>query len=75
VSTVQEKLDWLDAVRRKVQKFVDDGGDLKSEEADQLGMTLYLAVNDLKKELGIQTAKPFNGSHNPLPPDPTSLIH
>jgi hypothetical protein len=75
VSTVQEKLDWLDAVRRKVQRFVDEGGDLKSEEADQLGMTLYLAVNGLKKELGIQTMKPFNDSQDPLPPDPTSLIH
>ena len=75
MSTVQEKLDWLDAVRRKVQKFVDDGGDLKSEEADQLGMTLYLAVTDLKKELGMQTAKPFNGAPDRLPPDPTSLIH
>ena len=75
MSTVQEKLDWLDAVRRKVQKFMDDGGDLKSEESDQLGMTLYLAVNDLKKELGLQTVRPFNGAQDPLPPDPTSLIH
>ena len=65
----------LTAVRRKVQNFVDDGGDLKSEEAAQLGMTLYLAVNDLKKDLGIQTAKLFNGTAHPLPPDPTSLIH
>jgi hypothetical protein len=75
VSTVQEKLDWLDAVRRRVQRFLDEGGDLKSEDADQLGMTLYLAVNDLKKELGIQTAKPLYGSPDALPPDPTSLIH
>ncbi len=72
---VQEKLAWLDAVRRKVQKFVDGSGDLKSEEAAQLEMTLYLAVNDLKREFSIQTAKTFDGFEDTLPPDPTSLLH
>jgi hypothetical protein len=75
VSTVQEKLAWLDAVRRKVQRFVDEGGDLKSEEAAQLGITLYLAVIDLKREFGIQTAKSFDGRQDTLPPDPTSLLN
>ena len=75
MSAVQEKLAWLDAVRRKVQKFVDEAGDLKSEEAAQLGMTLFLAANDLKREFSIQTMKTFNGFQDTLPPDPTSLLH
>ena len=75
MSTVQEKLAWLDAVRRKVQIFVDDGGDLKSEEAAQLGMTLFLAVNDLKREFGVRTTKTFIDFRDTLPPDPTSLLH
>ena len=75
MSTLQEKLAWLDAVRRKVQRFVDEGGDLKSEDAAQLGITLYLAVNDLKREFGIQSAKSFNGHQDTFPPDPTSLLH
>jgi hypothetical protein len=75
VSTVQEKLAWLDAVRRKVQRFVDEGGDLRSEEAAQLGITLYLAVIDLKREFGIQAATSFNGQQDTLPPDPTSLLN
>jgi hypothetical protein len=75
VSTVQEKLAWLDAVRRKVQKFVDEGGDLKSEEAAQLGVTLYLAVNDFKSAFGIRSARSFNGSQDAFPTDPTSLLH
>ena len=75
MSTLQEKLAWLDAVRRKVRNFVDEGGDLKSEEAAQLEITLYLAVNDLKQEFGMQTARAFNGFQDALPPDPTSLLH
>jgi len=75
VSALQEKLAWLDAVRREVKEFVDEGGDLKSEEAAQLGMTLYLAVNDLKREFGAQTARAFDGFQDTLPPDPTSLLH
>jgi hypothetical protein len=75
VPTVQDKLAWLDAVRRQVEEFVEEGGDLRSEEAAQLGMTLYLAVNDLKQDLGSQSTKQFPGQEESLPPDPTSLVH
>jgi hypothetical protein len=58
VATVQEKLAWLDAITKRVQQFLSEGGDLRSMEAAPLGMALFHALNDLTKEFGVQAPKP-----------------
>jgi hypothetical protein len=72
LANVQEKLAWLDAIRQRVQQFVNEGGDLKSVEAAPLAMALFHAINDLTNEFGIQPAKPIPDNPKPVKPDITS---
>lgn len=55
---IREKTLRLDSVRAKVQAYVDQGGDLKSQEAVPLGMELLRAADDLAQELGYKKAVP-----------------
>jgi hypothetical protein len=59
--TVHEKLAWLEAITQSAQRFVDEGGELKSIEAAPLGLALFHAMNDLAGEFGFQTGKPVDG--------------
>ena len=72
MANVQEKLAWLDAIRHRVQQFVNEGGDLKSADAAPLAMALFHAINDLTNEFGIQTAKPISNNPKPIKPDITT---
>jgi hypothetical protein len=55
VASIQEKLAWLEAITRRIEQFVHDGGDLKSVEAAPLGMALFHALQDLGNEFGIHS--------------------
>jgi len=72
LATVQEKLAWLDAVRRRVQQFIDQGGDPKSAEAAPLAMALFHAINDLTSEFGIKRPKPLQSSTRSIKPEITT---
>jgi hypothetical protein len=72
LANVQEKLAWLDAIRQRVQQFVNEGGDLKSADAAPLAMALFHAINDLTNEFGIQPAKPLPNNPKPVKPDITA---
>ncbi len=71
MASVQDKLAWLDAITRRVQKFVEEGGDLKSAEAAPFAMALFHAINDLSREFGVQPVTRFSAASNspdkPLP--------
>jgi hypothetical protein len=72
LANVQEKLAWLDAIRQRVQRFVNEGGDLKSADAAPLAMALFHAINDLTNEFGVQPAKPIPNNPKPIKPDITA---
>jgi hypothetical protein len=72
LANVQEKLAWLDAIRQRVQQFVNEGGDLKSADAAPLAMALFHAINDLTNEFGIQPVKPNPNTPKPVKPDITA---
>ncbi len=57
--TIQEKTERLEVARRKVQDFVDQGGNLKSPEALPLGLELVRAFDDLAKEFGEGILRPI----------------
>jgi hypothetical protein len=72
LANVHEKLAWLDAIRQRVQQFVNEGGDLKSADAAPLAMALFHAINDLTNEFGVQPAKPIPNNPKPIKPDITA---
>jgi hypothetical protein len=72
LATLQEKLAWLDAIRQRVQQFVNEGGDLKSAEAAPLAMALFHAINDLTSEFGFRPSKSASNNPKPIKPDITS---
>jgi hypothetical protein len=72
LANIQEKLAWLDAIRQRVQQFVNEGGDLKSADAAPLAMALFHAINDLTNEFGVQPAKPASNNPKPIKPDMTA---
>ena len=75
LTTIQEKLAWLDAVRKRVQQYIEEGGDPRSEEAGPLAMALFQAINDLTNEFSGEPAKPFAGLLRPIKPEIPSPLN
>lgn len=65
--TVHEKLAWLEAITQSAQRFIEEGGELKSIEAAPLGLALFHAMNDLAGEFGFQSAKVGDGERRKRP--------
>lgn len=57
-ATIQDKTTRLAAIRERVERFVDGGGDLKSPEAASLGVEFIMAFADIAKEFGYEIVKP-----------------
>jgi len=55
--SVEEKSARLESARAKLEKFQNDGGDLKSPEAAPLGIEFLHAFADLAKEVGLDSQK------------------
>ena len=60
-STIREKTARLEALRRKLEQFVENGGDLKSPEASPLDVEFIQAFNEVSKEFGYEVLKPIKG--------------
>jgi len=54
---LQNKIDRVHEARLKAEHFIDSGGDLKSQEAVQVGMELSLSADDLAGEFGHLTLR------------------
>ncbi len=50
MSTMQLKMAWLEGTRNRLQVFVEQGGNLESEEADFLNSAFFDAFSDLAME-------------------------
>jgi hypothetical protein len=59
MATIKEKAGRLAAAHRKVQEFIDAGGDLKSPEAVPVGLEFVNAYAELAKEFGHEILKPI----------------
>jgi hypothetical protein len=58
-AATQQKLARLERARKRIEEFVEQGGDIKSDEAAPLGMELVLAANEVGKTLGYEILKPI----------------
>lgn len=75
MTTIREKITRVASINKRVEEFVEDGGDLKSPDAVPLGMELINTLDDLAKEFGYELLKPIKKplfDKGPIKPDPTS---
>lgn len=55
---VRAKLERLEVARQKAEAFVAAGGDLKSREAEPVGLELVNAFADLARDFGYEIPEP-----------------
>jgi hypothetical protein len=55
----EERLTKLEAVCKKVERYISQGGDLTSPKAAPLGVELILAAHEVAKILGYELLMPI----------------
>jgi hypothetical protein len=56
---MQLKMAWLEGTRNRLQVFVEQGGNLESEEANLLNSAFFDAFRDLAMEFDSRAGKPL----------------
>lgn len=61
MSAIQEKMHQLEAAKRKVDVFLEQNGDLKSQAAVLVGLEFVHAFDAVAREFGYEVVRPLNG--------------
>jgi hypothetical protein len=72
MATIHEKLARLETIKQRIESFMIQRGDMKSDVAMALGRELGYAANEVAAELGYELIAPIKNNRDFMRPDPAS---